>query len=491
VRPNIPKLLRWFHGLAPRAAWHVWWFGLLLLFNVTSAIAQMLPGGYDGPTNTPLASWSFHDPTNWTSDQGRSPISFTNLNYSWLGDGTSLVVNTNLPAWLNFNIVEPSTGATNLVLNASGSITFWYAADWSTTNGGPGQWSELIDVGEWTTNSSYGYFGLSIDSAGSNLWFLAQDGAGSTYGLSTLISWTTNYFHYVALTYSSTNVSIYLDGQLAANDPGGLSTWPRTNALAGGAYFGSDTNGLMQAAGLFNTVETYSYPLSSNDVQKIFNWNYGYYMMSPWNTAMFSIISAPSTPSTTPTFNAVTGSGFLTAVTTNTSCITSSNVWITNISAFAVGTNMAVQFTITGGSNGIPYDVFANSVLDFSSNTNLSWAWMGQGYQCVTYILTNLPTTACFIILGTPQDADSDGLTDAYERLVSKTDPNNPNSSGDRMLDGWKVLWGMNPSINNSAQPGERANFLYDGISRLKSDTGIVNEAFGFDAQGNIQLDQP
>ena len=66
-----------------------------------------------------------------------------------------------------------------------------------------------------------------------------------------------------------------------------------------------------------------------------------------------------------------------------------------------------------------------------------------------------------------------------------------PKVCGDGILDGWKVLWGLNPLLNNPAQPGLRANFMYDGISRLKSDTGIVNEAFGFDAQGNIQLDQP
>jgi len=56
------------------------------------------------------------------------------------------------------------------------------------------------------------------------------------------------------------------------------------------------------------------------------------------------------------------------------------------------------------------------------------------------------------------------------------------------MLDGWKVLWGMNPLINNSAQPSERHNYIYDGTGRLETDSGIENEAFSFDAEGNIQL---
>src|ERR1700733_10879795 len=193
---------------------------LLVFLTQTARVkAQSLPPGFDLPTT--LASWSFYDETNWSSDQGYAPISFTNITSSGLGDGWSLLVDTNVPAWLNYNIYEPTNGATNLTVD-TGSITFWYGPDWDTTNGGPGNWAELIDVGEWTSNSSYGYWGFSIDPSGSNILFLSQDGLGDTYGLFAPISWTTNYFHFVALTYSSTNVSLYLDGLLATNDPGGI-----------------------------------------------------------------------------------------------------------------------------------------------------------------------------------------------------------------------------------------------------------------------------
>ncbi len=37
-------------------------------------LAQLAPGSYSAPTNTPLASWSFEDNTNWTSDQGYFPV---------------------------------------------------------------------------------------------------------------------------------------------------------------------------------------------------------------------------------------------------------------------------------------------------------------------------------------------------------------------------------------------------------------------------------
>ena len=461
-----------------------------VLFCAGNALAQPLPGS-GAPTNKPIASWSFRNQTNWTSDQGYAPISFTNLNFSVLGDGASLVVDTNLPAWLNFHVIEPSTGATNLVLNAPGSLTFWFAPEWATTNGGPGQWSELFGVGEWTTNAAYGYWGLSVDAPGSNLWFQAQDGAGNSYGLSAPISWRTNYFHYVALTYSSTNVSLYLDGQLATNDPGGLSVWPGTNAVSAGIYFGSDTNGLLQADGLFNLVQAYSYPLSPNDVQKFFNWNYGYYIMNPNNKAMMHIVSASSNPSTSPsTPDVITGQGNLLILVSNvTPCVSVSTnqVWLTNVTASVAGNGtMGIIFTIEGGLPNVPYDVFANTVLSFGTN-GVPWAWMGQGYQCNTYMLTNLPNTTCFLILGTPQSTCGCGLTDAYQLLVSKTDPTNPYSDMDGLLTGWDILLGLNPHNSNTTDPTERANYGYTLADWLNTVSGVKSGTITTDNEGNVQ----
>jgi len=442
-RPTILKLCRMFHVLA----------GCLLgaLAGTAYASAPVFPGGgYSGPTNTPLDSWSFQDSVGWTDDSSNAPISFTNLAFSSLGDGAALVVNTNVPAWLNYNIYEPGTGATNLIVNGPGSLTFWYApAAWSSTNmggNGPGQWTQLIDVGEWTNDASIGYWGLSVDPAGENLWFAAQDGAGNSYSLSTPISWTTNYFHFITLTYCSTNVAIYLDGELATNDSGGLNLWPYSAVLATGVYFGSDPNGLSSAQGSFNSVASYSYPLDASDIQTLYEWNETYYEINPLNVAMW-IQSAPSAPSTNyGIYDIITGAGNLQQVGSVTA-ISSTNVWITNVLASAIGggtNNMRLQFTIQGGSAGVPYDTFVNSVLDFSTNTNKAWAWMGQGYQGNTYVITNLPSTACFLILGTPQSTAMDGLTDAYKLLVLKINPDTACTSGDGIADSDKILEGLN-----------------------------------------------
>jgi hypothetical protein len=210
----------------------------------------------------------------------------------------------------------------------------------------------------------------------------------------------------------------------------------------------------MQAAGLFNSIQTYSYPLSSSNVAAIFNWNYGFYMISPWNTAMFNITSAPSAPTNTPTFNVVTGPGNLLYVTNVANCIdgaTAYTVWLTNITATAVSNGtMNVTFSIEGGDPGVPFDVFANSVLSFGTN-GVPWAWMGQGYQCNTYMLTNLPNTDCFLILGTPQSTSGSGLTDAYEALVAKVDPNGPQSDSYGVPFAWYAENGLVPITNGLA----------------------------------------
>jgi hypothetical protein len=49
--------------------------------------------------------------------------------------------------------------------------------------------------------------------------------------------------------------------------------------------------------------------------------------------------------------------------------------------------------------------------------------------------------------LGTPQDSDADGLTDAYERLVSHSDPLKPDSGIDGISDLFRYLHGLQPGV--------------------------------------------
>jgi hypothetical protein len=432
------------------------------LFLATAGRAQLgFPTG-SGPTNTPLDSWSFGDSTYWTSDNGYAPVSFTNLNFAQLGNGQALVVDTNVPAWLQYNVYE-NDGTTNLTVD-QGSVTFWFAPDWSSTNqggAGPGESARLLETGGYTPDSSYGWWSIYTESGGNYLYFSAQTNdlsSNLTSYVCVPISWATNSFHFVALTYCATNTALYLDGVLATNGPG-VTVYPGLNALTNGFFIGSDSPGVSQAHGFFNAVANYNYPLGSNDVQAIYNWELPIYEIAPWSKSANNIASASSQPTYTPTYDAIAGQGSLQNLGSAATCsygTNAYNVWITNVVAKLVGTGtnktMNLTFAIEGGADNAPYDVFANSVLSFGTN-GTPWAWMGQGNHCNIYTITNLPNSTCFVILGTPLDSDGDGLTDAYELLVSKTNPYNPDTSGDGLSDSDKILLGLNPLAVNPSIP--------------------------------------
>ncbi len=463
------------------------------LFLLPATVRAFAPPGFPSqPTNSPLNSWSFYDHTNWTSDYGYAPVSFTNLNYSYLGDGSSLVVDTNVPAWLQYNVYE-NDGTTNLTVN-NGSVTFWFAPNWSSTNAGgtgPGEYGRLFETGSYTTNNDYGWWSIFVDEGGNNLYFAAQTNDLSdsiTTYFSVPISWTTNYFHNVVVTYSPTNTALYLDGVFVTNGLP-LTVYPGANVLTNGFYIGSDNNGVLQAHGLFNTVQTYDYPLSSNDVQTLFTWAYTDYEISPWNIPfMDNLSSAPSSPSgISGDYDAITGIGNLQLVSSASSGYNGTNaynVWLTNVTASA-SNNGTITFTIEGGSNGVPFDVFANSVLSFGTN-GIPWVWEGQGYQWNTYTITNIGSSVCFLILGTPQDSDGNGLTDAYELLVSKTNPYVDDQDGAGISDSWQVLLGLNPLVNQVAQPSTRSNYGYTLADWLNGVSGVKTGSVSLDNEGNV-----
>ncbi len=158
---------------------------------------------------------------------------------------------------------------------------------------------------------------------------------------------------------------------------------------------------------------------------------------------------------------------------------------------------------VSGVSNTTAYLVIhipwneTNGVYDLFGTTNLSanvpglnvtnWVWLARTTAWQTNIsMANLWPDMGFFILGTMLDSDGDGLTDAYEKLVSHTDPNNPDTSGDGISDGWEVALGLNPLLNNLAQPGERSNYSYDLADWLEGISGVRSGSVSLDAEGNV-----
>ena len=371
-------------------------------------IMPPLGGTNSGPVYTPLNSWSFYDCANWTDDKGYAPVSFTNLSFSNLGNGSSLVVDTNIPAWLQYNVYE-NDGPTNLTV-AIGTVMFWFApSSWSSTNlggTGPGEYGRLLEVGGYSPDSSFGWWSIYVDDVGENLYFSTQtndlSGTVTTY-FSVPVAWTTNYFHQLALTYCATNTALYMDGGLVTNGPP-LTVFPGPDVLANGLFIGSDSNGVYQAHGMFDSVVTYNVPLDAGTIQQAYNYQVMFYEINPLNKVMWTLTNAPSTPSFNSAVDVIAGAGNLQLV-AGGDCGNYTNpyiVWFTNVMATAASNGTTtVTFTIAGGYTNYFYDIFATGALQ-GPLTNDNFVWLGQGQPCNTYTV-NINSGNAFLIMGTPK----------------------------------------------------------------------------------------
>jgi Concanavalin A-like lectin/glucanases superfamily/Bacterial TSP3 repeat len=409
-----------------------------------------LPPGGGTNNNQMLGWWSFND-TTWTNDSGDPPLAYTNLTLVSGGDGNAVRINDPNLAFLQYAVIQQPKGATNFA-PGQGTLAFWFRPAWSGAalgGTGPPGIGRLFELGTYTTNASLGYFGLYLDTGASNLYFTVQGTNGSQNVLSTPIAWASNEWHSVIVTFSPTNpCAIYLDGALATNGPP-LGGWPDGSILTQGFFLGSSSNGLpdTQAQGDLDDLQTYNYQLDAITIADQAGMFGLIYYGASYNQFIHSAPSSPGPSIDGGGFNAVTGPGWLTDLgPASFSCFTNAVVWITNATAKVTTNNQGTTFTfsIAGGTNGVPYDVFGASPLLGTNLAAAQWVWLGQGYTCQTYQLTNQPLAQAYYILGTPKDSDGDGLTDAYEILVSKTNPDT-NSTYGGIADGWLVLQGLTP----------------------------------------------
>jgi hypothetical protein len=108
-----------------------------------------------------------------------------------------------------------------------------------------------------------------------------------------------------------------------------------------------------------------------------------------------------------------------------------------------------LRFWILEGETNAVYDLF----LTPSFSPPVQWHYWGRTEAGQTNFLALNPLTEhAFFLLGTLLDTDEDGLTDAYERFVSKTDPEvadqNVDTDGDGIPDLAEIELGL-----HSARP--------------------------------------
>lgn len=415
---------------------------------------HLIPPGYW------LDSWSFED-SNWDSDFGFPPLSYTNMVQVPDWDGNALQVDSTNAAWLTYKITENASGYgeyTNLTLD-TGSIEFWFAPNWQSADSnfygnGPNDWGRFIDVGTWTTNADSDWWSLYLNPSGTGIYFSSGTNGIRTNYLSAPISWDSSTWHMVVLTYGPTNTFLYLDGQLAATGDG-VRYLPSSNALTNGFAIGSDfATGLKQVHGQIDDLYTYNYQLNSNDVAS------DYADISPELPGSFHPMDD------SPPFPGEGGGGGGGSPDDDFSYSPNygTNLWI----AQEIVSNGYFTGILSNTIPGIDYQLLSMNSLNCSQ-----WTFQGDPILATTnwvpWSTSFNPTTNCFLSAVSLQDDDG-GLPIWWEQNFFGTngvDPDALDPAGDGWTDYQKFAMGVSPFTWATPPPPPDASAFYNSQDQI------------------------
>jgi hypothetical protein len=270
-----------------------------------------------------------------------------------------------------YNIAE-ANGHTNLSLQ-NGSVVLWFKPDWSSVDQGgtgPGiiscgpdcnleDWGALVEV-DSTVDSTGGFWELYFDPFGTNLWFSSGDGTNWSGDLIGNISWVSNQWHQIAVTYSPSNSTLYVDGTAIAQTNGVpyipvFDNFPAQNYFTVGNDVGEPVNGTI------DELETLNYPLDQVAIFRA-------YTNAPSN---INILSQPQTQSVMVGSNA---NFSLTA----TSVFPLFYQWYFNTNSPVAGaTNPSLTFTVQATNRG-NYRVVVSNILTSAASTDAFLSLFGD-----------------------------------------------------------------------------------------------------------------
>lgn len=378
-----------------------------------------------------------------------------------------------------------ATSRLNVATDA-GAIGFWFKPDWTSAaagGGGPGYAARLVELVAVGDKQTVVGWSLQTSAEGSALVLV---GAG---GMETLlkaeIGWTAGEWHWVVLNYGP-KTELWLDGVLAAEGLGTVALPPKVAGLV----LGSSVLGSEMAGGEFEDVYAFRRPLTERQV--------GFYYQGMKKRSLLGPISAAEEAARAAArakwkaareaLGLADGGGgvqMLRLVGGTSECITNSPLYITNtVCVFDTNASWTVQFDVQGTNS--PADIFTTTTLSGNSITNSQWTWLERGPSCSTYQYTNQAASQSYYILGTMLDSDGDGLTDAFEKLVSKTNPALWDTDGDGISDRDEVVLGTNPLVDESALTSGRINFQYNAAGWLTNAFGKWSKGISLDAEGNV-----
>jgi len=219
-----------------------------------------------------LGYWRFND-TNWLGDFGQIPVTHTNLQSVPGLNVKAVGVNSNTVARLTYRDVE-TNGWANVNVR-QGTIRFWFRPSWASTNsGGTGPQTEtrLFEMGDEVVGSPTGWWALVMNNAGNQIRFVTQTNAVGRTNLMASVNLSAEQWYQIAITYSSTNSRLYVNGQAVGTNGLGVAHYPGPSIRNQGFRVGSDKDGNRQAKGRFDDLETFNYAQSAQTISNVYAW---------------------------------------------------------------------------------------------------------------------------------------------------------------------------------------------------------------------------
>lgn len=429
--------------------------GLLLCEAITSAApripqppwpqASLNTFGWDSPYSTvPLRHIALNEDT-------------ASYQESW--SGYALVRDT---LTTSSPVIIPAVGteARPNVAPAHGAVRFWLSPDWTSaaTNSsdtGPGHYARLLELVDLSGTLPVTRWSLYMNVGGDTIYLSGQAEGGVADLLEAPIEFHAGEWRMITLCYSPTNTALWCDTNVVATGEGVLA--PTAAAANLGLVVGSDVFAANPAEGQFEELTTFDYWPNAADQQFYFHGNIDDVALGPISAEEEAALAEQRAEWKALMEAEGKGGGGMAMMLMSggtTDCLTNVPLHITNSVCVFVDTNQGWTVTFDVQGTNAPADIFTTTNLIGNNVTNALWTWLERGPSCSTYQYTSRPDAGALFILGTPLDSDLDGLTDAYENLVSKTNPNvwsQPDTDGDGLPDAWELAHGSDPQTPNAA----------------------------------------